>query len=191
MEREDVPPEVIEEYKKSEILRKSMAVVKKHAKKMRDIRTSPERYDRVQGKVKTKNPYTGNLSVYQTKNGTSTSGFRSRQRAESPFKMDPPASFRPSSPRKREAGDGDEEAEDWYRPDIGEIPYAPLTRANREKIAKRDAEIAAKEAELTSIMEQIEQRKLERAQREAEFKQQTKELRKKRKHKKGADVEGD
>ena len=31
MEQEDVPIEDIEEYKRSEILRKSMAVVKKHA----------------------------------------------------------------------------------------------------------------------------------------------------------------
>ena len=31
MEQEDVPVEMIEEYRKAEILRKSMAVVKKHA----------------------------------------------------------------------------------------------------------------------------------------------------------------
>ena len=62
MENEDVPPQVIEEYRKAEILRKSMAVVKKHAKKMDDIRTSPERYDRVKGKIKTKNPFAANLS---------------------------------------------------------------------------------------------------------------------------------
>ena len=62
MEQEDVPPEVIEEYRKAEILRKSMAVVKKHAQKMEDIRTSPERYDRIKGKVTTKNPFAVNLS---------------------------------------------------------------------------------------------------------------------------------
>ena len=62
MEKEDVPARVIDEYKKSEILRKSMAVVKKHAQRMEDIRTSPERYDRIKGKVKTKNPFAANLS---------------------------------------------------------------------------------------------------------------------------------
>ena len=53
---------MIDEYKKSEILRKSMQVVRKHAQKMDDIRTSPERYDRVKSKVKTKNPFAANLS---------------------------------------------------------------------------------------------------------------------------------
>ncbi len=53
---------MIEEYKKSEILRKSMAVVKQHAKKLEQIRQSPERYDRVKGKIKTKNPFAANLS---------------------------------------------------------------------------------------------------------------------------------
>lgn len=41
---------------------------------------------------------------------------------------------------------------DWYRPELGEIPYAPLTKANRAKIEARDREIAAKEAELDDIM---------------------------------------
>ena len=62
MEKEDVPAQLIDEYKKSEILRKSMAVVKKHAQKLEDIRKSPERYDRVKGKIKTKNPFAANLS---------------------------------------------------------------------------------------------------------------------------------
>ena len=44
-----------------------MAVVKKHAARMEDIRTSPERYDRVKGKIKTKNPFAVNLSAM---NGT-------------------------------------------------------------------------------------------------------------------------
>lgn len=55
MEREDVPVQVIQEYKRAEIIRKSVAVVKEHAQKMEQIRTSPERYSRVQGKVKTYN----------------------------------------------------------------------------------------------------------------------------------------
>ena len=62
MENEEIPSQVIDEYKKAEILRKSMAVVKKHAAKMQDIRTSPERYDRVKGKINTKNPFAVNLS---------------------------------------------------------------------------------------------------------------------------------
>lgn len=62
MEKEDVPAQMIEEYKKSEILRKSMAVVKKHAQRLEEIRTSPDRYDRVKGKINTKNPFAANLS---------------------------------------------------------------------------------------------------------------------------------
>ena len=62
MEKEDVPAQVIEEYKKSEILRKSMAVIKKHAAKMENIRTSPDRYDKVKGKVNQVNPFAINLS---------------------------------------------------------------------------------------------------------------------------------
>ena len=57
-----MPAQVIEEYKKSEILRKSMAVVKKHAQKLEDIRTHPDRYDKVKGKLKTTNPFAINLS---------------------------------------------------------------------------------------------------------------------------------
>ena len=53
---------MIDEYRKAEILRKSMAVVRKHAAKMNDIRTSPERYDRIKGKIKTNNPFAANLS---------------------------------------------------------------------------------------------------------------------------------
>jgi len=63
--------------------------------------------------------------------------------------------------------DGDSE---WYRPELGEIPYAPLTKANREKIEKRDKEIADKEAELDEIMASISTRKQERAEKEAAFK---------------------
>lgn len=85
MEQEDVPAEYIEEYRKAEILRKSMAVVKKHAQRMDEIRTSPERYDRVKGKVSTKNPFAANLSSMQgtkrsmmmnTTGGTSMGGIK-------------------------------------------------------------------------------------------------------------------
>ena len=62
MEKEDVPVQVIDDYKKSEILRKSMAVIKKHANKMENIRTSPDRYDKVKGKVNQVNPFAMNLS---------------------------------------------------------------------------------------------------------------------------------
>lgn len=62
------------------------------------------------------------------------------------------------------------EGDDWYRPELGEIPYGTLTKANREKIEARDREIAVKEAELAEIMQGIEQRKRERAERDAEFK---------------------
>ena len=58
----------------------------------------------------------------------------------------------------RKAGPGNE-TQDWYRPDLGDIPCATLTRANREKIEMRDREIAEKEAELEEIMESISQRK--------------------------------
>ena len=66
---------MIDEYRKAEILRKSMAVVRKHAAKMNDIRTSPERYDRVKGKIKTHNPFAANLSsVAGSKSRTMMSG---------------------------------------------------------------------------------------------------------------------
>ena len=45
-----------------------------------------------------------------------------------------------------------DETQEWYKPELGDIPYAPLTRANREKIEQRDREIAEKEAELDEIM---------------------------------------
>lgn len=51
------------------------------------------------------------------------------------------------------------DGDDWYRPELGEIPYAPLTKANREKIEARDREIAAKEQELEDIMQNIKERK--------------------------------
>lgn len=74
MEQEDVPVEDIEDYRKSEILRKSMAMVKKHAQRLADIRESPERYDRVKGKISTKNPYAAGLSSV---NGTKRQGNKS------------------------------------------------------------------------------------------------------------------
>jgi len=74
-----------------------------------------------------------------------------------------------------------EQTDEWYKPELGEIPYAPLTKANREKIEKRDAEIAEKEAELEEIRKNIEQRKKERTEKEAAFKAQDLALKKKRK----------
>lgn len=181
MEKEDVPAQMIEEYKKSEILRKSMAVVKKHAKRMEDIRQSPERYDRVKGKINTKNPFAANLSsVSGSKRSmmNHTTGIREAiadpafKRVSSPIKEETMQSGRGVSLTKRQGAghainDGDSE---WYRPELGEIPYAPLTKANRAKIEKRDKEIADKEAELDEIMTSINSRKQERAEKEAAFK---------------------
>ena len=157
MEQEDVHAQVIEEYRKAEILRKSMAVVKKHAQRMEDIRTSPERYDRVKGKISTKNPFAANLSSMQatkrsmimnntvtTANGASIAPFGKRGAA--------PGAESPTRDNARPATEGD----DWYRPELGEIPYGTLTKANREKIDARDREIAVKEAELAEIMQGIE-----------------------------------
>ena len=186
MEKEDVPAQLIDEYKKSEILRKSMAVVKKHAQKLEDIRKSPERYDRVKGKIKTKNPFAANLSsVAGSKRTMMTAGnIRnmdgvSRQRVDSPIREEITQEARGTSPSKKVPGV--DQTNDWYRPELGDIPYAPLTKANREKIEKRDREIAAKEAELEEIMQSIEQRKQERAAKEAAFKAQDLALKKKRK----------
>lgn len=44
---------MIEEYAQTEVVRKALANVRFHADKMRDIRGSPERYDRVQSKIHT------------------------------------------------------------------------------------------------------------------------------------------
>lgn len=83
MEQEDVPAQVIDEYKKSEILRKSMAVVKKHAAKMEAIRSSPERYDRVKGKINSHNPYAANLSSFTgSKRVGLTSGYENQNNIE-------------------------------------------------------------------------------------------------------------
>lgn len=53
MEEEEVPPEIIEEYAQTEVVRKALANVRYHAERMREIRGSPERYDRVQAKLHT------------------------------------------------------------------------------------------------------------------------------------------
>ena len=160
-----MPAQQIEEYKKSEILRKSMAVVKHHAQRMEDIRTSPERYDKIKGKVKTKNPFAANLSSVNGGSKRSmmntTAGLRNTmadlayKRVQSPICEETRQSGRPQSLNKRPGTTGNDQTEEWYRPELGDIPYAPLTRANREKIEKRDREIATKEAELEEIMKQI------------------------------------
>ena len=65
MEEEDVPPQLIEEYAQTEVVRKALANVRYHADRMRDIRGSPERYDRVQSKIHTQgrhSPMKGNTS---------------------------------------------------------------------------------------------------------------------------------
>ena len=56
-----------------------MAVVKKHAAKMDDIRRSPERYDRVRGKIKTKNPYAVMLSSFAGSKRTAVSVAHAQQ----------------------------------------------------------------------------------------------------------------
>ena len=163
MEKEDVPAQVIDEYRKAEILRKSMAVVKKHAERMNDIRTSPERYDRVKGKINTKNPFAANLSsVAGSKRSMMVSGLGANNqtsnrkgltRVDSPIKEETMQSGAMKGLTRR--GGADQTNGDWYRPELGDIPHVPLTKANREKIEKRDKEIAEKEAELDQIMESI------------------------------------
>ncbi len=133
---------------------------------MEDIRTSPERYDRIKGKVKTKNPFAANLSSVagskRTMMTAAGAGINHRH-VDSPIKEETmmSTSARPISPRRggnAAGGDGDQ-SNDWYKPELGEIPYAPLTKANRAKIDARDREIAAKEAELDEIMKSINIRK--------------------------------
>lgn len=164
MEKEDVPAQVIEEYKKAEILRKSMAVVKKHAKKMEEIRTNPDRYEKVKGKLKTANPFAINLSsvadnTKRTIGSTATLSGRennlntsaTKRGALSPKIKNITATSqtaRAKSPRKvanfAAAGAGGErgDSEEWYKPELGDIPYAPLTKEKRAKIELRDQEIA-------------------------------------------------
>lgn len=163
-----------------------MAVVKKHAKKLEEIRTSPERYDRIKGKIKTKNPFAANLSsvtgITKRSMMNMTGGVRGNGdpvRPPSPIKEETAKTVRGISVGAKPTAT--DETRDWYKPELGEIPQAPLTRANREKIEKRDREIAEKEAELEKIMSSINQRKQERAEKEALFKAQDDELKKKRK----------
>jgi hypothetical protein len=108
------------------------------------------------------------------------SATQNRQRVDSPIREETMQNgTRGMSPNKQTHAN--EQTEEWYKPELGEIPYAPLTKANREKIEKRDAEIAEKEAELEEIRKNIEQRKQERAEKEATFKAQDLALKKKRK----------
>lgn len=51
MERDDVPFQDIEDYKKAIILKKSVDMVRANAKREREIRTSPSRYSKVRSKV--------------------------------------------------------------------------------------------------------------------------------------------
>lgn len=176
-----MPAQVIDEYRKAEILRKSMAVVKKHAAKMDEIRRSPERYDRVKGKINSHNPYAANLSSFSGSKRVGMSSAISQQNgieqmlAKSRAPVDHPiaegrAGARETSPQKGGGGGNPDQTNDWYKPELGNIPYAPLTKKNREKIEKRDAEIVQKEKELEDIMRSINERKQERAEKEAVFK---------------------
>ena len=72
MEHDDVPQDMIDEYAKTEILRKSLAVVQAHSKKMNDIRKSPTRYDRVTGKVNTNNTYSSRAKSMRRTMGEET-----------------------------------------------------------------------------------------------------------------------
>lgn len=156
-----MPVEVIEEYRKAEILRKSMAVVRKHAQRMEDIRTSPERYDRIKGKISTKNPFAANLSSMQGTAATKRSMMMNNTVTSAAAGIAPRRGPAADSPSRADhlvanAGRPATEGDDWYRPELGEIPYGTLTKANREKIDARDREIAIKEAELAEIMQGIE-----------------------------------
>ena len=129
----------------------------------------------MKGKIKTKNPFAANLSsVAGTKRSMMNAsnvmggvrdsvGDPNFRRVTSPIREETTTmqSGRGAVTERRHGGPSaagglnNEDQEDWYRPELGEIPYAPLTRANREKIEKRDREIAEKEAELAEIMENI------------------------------------
>lgn len=66
--------------------------------------------------------------------------------------------------------DADETNTEWYKPDLGDIPIAPLTRKNREKIHARELQIQEKEAELDEILKAINIKKQERAVKDEAFK---------------------
>jgi hypothetical protein len=51
MEKEDVPAQDIEDFKKAVILMKSVDLVRANAEKERQKRTSPSRYDKVKSKI--------------------------------------------------------------------------------------------------------------------------------------------
>lgn len=167
MEKEDVPAQVIDEYRKAEILRKSMAVVKKHAQKMEDIRTSPDRYDKVKGKVNQVNPFAINLSSVADTKRTMVNitkrdedGYIKEEKSER-------LTGRGKSGRGAPGGANPADSDDWYKPELGDIPYAPLTKEKRMKIEARDLEISAKQTELEEILVNINARKRERAEKEA------------------------
>ena len=135
MEQQDVPREYIDEYAKTEILRRCVKNVKEHATKMKDIRVSPTRYTRVEGKVKTINPYAHNKSMDKRRTMMDQANFSSlggrahgTDHSPSPGRVGMTIDQRGSSPLK---GNPDK----FYQPDIGEIPRAPLTKVRREKLA--------------------------------------------------------
>lgn len=51
MEKEDVPAQDIEDFKKAVILMKSVDLVRANAEKERKKRTSPDRYTKVKSKI--------------------------------------------------------------------------------------------------------------------------------------------
>lgn len=118
IEQEDVPAQLMDEYQNSNVLLKSMAIIRSHAKRMDEIRKSPDRYNMVKGKINTKNRVSSNNAQrsFSKRSAMGASQIICDEKSTGPLNVD--------------------------------LANAILTKANLEKIEMRDREIAEKEAEL-------------------------------------------
>lgn len=67
MKEEGATDQEIEEYRKNEIIVKSIRKIRENAQAMQERRASPERYSQAESKVRTINPYAKMLSSTQKK----------------------------------------------------------------------------------------------------------------------------
>ena len=207
MEDEDVPPQLIEEYAQTEVVRKALANVRYHADKMRDIRGSPERYDQIKSKLHTQGSFSPNknISMYQTSPGQSPAKSFSLI-SKSPEKRQKDAELRGKirrdvmsfeerhnmessplreSPTKKSSPDKEVDIDKW-QPGADDIPItAQLTRAAKNRLAKRDDDIIEQEGKLREIEEMIANRKAEREAKAEELEKIMSPSKAKKKGKKG------
>jgi hypothetical protein len=113
MEENGATEEEIEEFKRNEIIVKSVQLVKEHAQHLEERRTSPERFKYAESKVNTINPYAKLLSsskhhptissesLGQQKSPQKARGDSPQRQRGEPWAFSPSKTFSPSkSPTK-------------------------------------------------------------------------------------------